>query len=108
MRQACYYERSSSEEQVDALRDNELPNVAHDTVPARIEFAQSLRRANLTSPGGCVMGFKLVGEPGQADDGLVLRARVEGVHVHPGRTKPCPLGQRGFIGDHLPYTFTLL
>src|SRR5258708_31069620 len=47
LRHARYHERPSSEEQVDALRDDELPNVAHDTVTARIEFAQCLRRANL-------------------------------------------------------------
>ena len=52
------------------------------------------------------MGFELVGKPGQADGRLLFRARVEGVHVHSGRTKPCPLGQRRFIGKHLPQAFS--
>src|SRR5262249_43550225 len=92
-------------EQVDALRDDQLPNVADDTVTARIELAKCLRRANLTSPGGCLAGPEFLGEPGQADGGRFVWARAEGVHVHSRRTEPGPRRQRGLIGEYFPQAF---
>jgi hypothetical protein len=97
-----YDERPGGEEQVDTLRDDQLPHVAHDAVATRMELAQGGGRPGLAAPSRGLAGCELVAEPREAGGRLLRGEGAERVDVHAGRAEACPLGERRLVGEHLP------
>ena len=89
------HERPGREQQVHALRHDQLAHVAHDPVARRVELVQRLRSAGLAAPRGGGVAPR-ASSASRSSPGRVARALgPERVDVHSGRAQPGALGQVG-------------
>ena len=91
------HERPRGEQQVHALRHDQLADVGHDPVARRVEHPQRGGGALVAAPARGGRALQPVRQRTQPGDGLVVRAGPELVDVHAGGPEPRAVGQRRVV-----------